>query len=192
MIAAGSRSGQRWRTPIGRPAVHVSLALAPHSERARRPVAHPGSGTSRAGRNCRKGSRDGRSDASRERGPRLGCLVGPYHQAGPDLRFGDRGGVGRGAMCNRVRSRVSVQSHWVRTEADEGQRRSVLIPALLDEVTIPLAFRRIQAANLVGWTGALPHAGFEELARAVEGNPGGAGCTASESLVRRQQRRKDA
>ena len=40
-------------------------------------------------------------------------------------------------------------------------------PALLDEVVIPLEFRRIQAANLVGWSGALPHAGFDELASAV-------------------------
>jgi formylglycine-generating enzyme required for sulfatase activity len=66
-------------------------------------------------------------------------------------------------------SRHSVDSDWVQTEADEGQRRGVLIPALLDEVEIPLPFRRIQAANLVGWQGALPHAGFDELARGVEG-----------------------
>jgi formylglycine-generating enzyme len=64
-------------------------------------------------------------------------------------------------------SRQSVQSRWVRTEADEGQRRGVLIPALLDDVVIPLAFRRIQAANLVGWSGAQPHPGFDELASAV-------------------------
>ena len=54
-----------------------------------------------------------------------------------------------GARCVVVLwSRYSVQSSWVRTEADEGQRRRVLIPALLDDVVIPLAFRRIQAANL--------------------------------------------
>lgn len=35
------------------------------------------------------------------------------------------------------------------------------------EVVNPLAFRRIQAANLVGWSGAQPHTGFNELARAV-------------------------
>jgi hypothetical protein len=66
-------------------------------------------------------------------------------------------------------SRDSVQSQWARNEADEGQRRGILIPALLDEVVIPLAFRRVQAANLVGWRGTLPHEGFEDLARAVEG-----------------------
>jgi hypothetical protein len=35
--------------------------------------------------------------------------------------------------------------------------------------SVPLAFRRIQAANLVGWSGALPHAAFEDLAMAVGG-----------------------
>jgi hypothetical protein len=66
-------------------------------------------------------------------------------------------------------SRDSVQSRWVLNEAGEGDRRGILIPALLDDVLTPLAFRDIQAANLVGWTGALPHAGFEELAQGVEG-----------------------
>ena len=66
-------------------------------------------------------------------------------------------------------SRDSVESDWVQSEADEGQRRGILIPAILDEVMIPLAFRRIQAASLVGWSGKLPHTGFEELEQAVEG-----------------------
>ncbi len=60
-------------------------------------------------------------------------------------------------------SRDSVDSEWVRTEAEEGRRRGILVPALLDAVKIPLAFRRIQAANLVTWSGGLP----DELALAV-------------------------
>jgi hypothetical protein len=43
-------------------------------------------------------------------------------------------------------------SEWVRSEADEGAKRGVLAPALLEEIKIPLRFRRIQAANLIGWT----------------------------------------
>jgi hypothetical protein len=42
-----------------------------------------------------------------------------------------------------------VESDWVRNEADEGKRRRILVPALLDNVRIPLAFRGIQAANLI-------------------------------------------
>ena len=64
-------------------------------------------------------------------------------------------------------SQASVQSDWVWTEADEGKRRSVLVPVLLDLVTIPLAFRKIQAANLVDWRGETPNAQFEEVARAI-------------------------
>ncbi len=64
-------------------------------------------------------------------------------------------------------SQTSVESDWVRTEAEEAKRRGLLVPALLDDVEIPLAFRRIQAANLVGWSGTLPSAQFDELALAV-------------------------
>jgi hypothetical protein len=79
-------------------------------------------------------------------------------------------------------SRDSVESDWVRTEAEEGQRRGILIPALLDGVVIPLAFRRIQAADLVGWRGELPHAGFERLGRGARRNISGPGSTARESF----------
>ena len=75
-----------------------------------------------------------------------------------------------GARCVIVLwSKDAVLSDWVRTEAEEGKRRGILVPARIDDVTIPLAFRRIQAADLVGWRGALPNAGFDELAEAVSG-----------------------
>ena len=61
----------------------------------------------------------------------------------------------------------SIESHWVLTEAEEARQRGILVPALLEDVTLPLAFRRIQAANLVDWSGAMPSARFDELAGAV-------------------------
>ena len=64
-------------------------------------------------------------------------------------------------------SRNSIESDWVKTEADEAKRRGVLVPVLLDDVSIPLEFRRVQAARLVNWSGVLPADGFEHLARAV-------------------------
>ncbi len=64
-------------------------------------------------------------------------------------------------------SRDSIQSQWVRTEADDARRRGILVPALLDDVIIPLAFRQIQAANLVERLGVFPSAEFDKLAQAV-------------------------
>jgi hypothetical protein len=49
-------------------------------------------------------------------------------------------------------SSASRNSEWVRIEANEGAERGILAPALLEDVKIPLRFRRIQAANLIGWT----------------------------------------
>ena len=48
-------------------------------------------------------------------------------------------------------SEKSVSSNWVRNEAAEGNRRGILIPVLIDNVIIPLAFRHIEAAKLIGW-----------------------------------------
>ena len=46
-----------------------------------------------------------------------------------------------------VWSRLSVESDWVRNEAQEGFDRGILVPILLDDVKQPLAFRRVQAAR---------------------------------------------
>jgi Domain of unknown function (DUF4062)/TIR domain len=57
-----------------------------------------------------------------------------------------------GARCVVVLwSAASRNSEWVRIEATEGAERRILAPALIEETKIPLRFRRIQAANLVGW-----------------------------------------
>ena len=45
----------------------------------------------------------------------------------------------------------SVKNNWVKNEATEGAQRDILVPMLIDDVAIPLEFRRIQAANLIGW-----------------------------------------
>lgn len=50
-------------------------------------------------------------------------------------------------------SKSSVESDWVRSEAEEAHRHGTIIPALIDDVSPPLAFRRIQAADLTRWKG---------------------------------------
>ena len=64
-------------------------------------------------------------------------------------------------------SRVSVSSNWVRAEAAEGARRSILVPALLEAAKIPLEFRRVQAANLTSWNGAAADPEFEQFVESI-------------------------
>ena len=66
-------------------------------------------------------------------------------------------------------SKTSVSSKWVNIEASEGDRGGILIPVLIDDAKIPLAFRRIQAADLRDWEGKLSHFGFDNLLKAVAG-----------------------
>jgi TIR domain-containing protein len=67
-----------------------------------------------------------------------------------------------------VWSHLSIQSDWVITEAEEGKDRQVLIPVLIDDVKAPLAFRRIQAARLIGWDGEPSHHELGVLFEAIE------------------------
>lgn len=47
----------------------------------------------------------------------------------------------------------SVTSDWVRTEAHFGRERGKLVPALIEQCTIPIAFSLTQTVNLCGWNG---------------------------------------
>lgn len=64
-------------------------------------------------------------------------------------------------------SKVSVRSQWVRAEAGEALKREVLIPALIGDAEIPLVFRQIQAARLIGWSGDPSDPGFEKIVTAI-------------------------
>src|SRR5262245_7191602 len=68
---------------------------------------------------------------------------------------------------------TSVQFEWVKVEADEGMNRNALVPVLIEEAKIPLAFRRIQAARLIGWDGEPSHHELEVLFEAIEAIVGG-------------------
>lgn len=61
----------------------------------------------------------------------------------------------------------SVKSRWVRAEAGEALEKGRLIPVLLDDAVIPLVFRQVQAASLIGWDGDDAHAGFQHLLKAL-------------------------
>ncbi len=66
-------------------------------------------------------------------------------------------------------SKHSVNSRWVRTEASEGADRGILFPVLTEDVPIPLAFKRIQAANLAEWDGSESHSAFQRLVADIAG-----------------------
>jgi sulfatase modifying factor 1 len=66
-----------------------------------------------------------------------------------------------------VWSKDSVRSHWVKTEAEEGRRKQILVPLKLDEVTLSLAFRHIQAADLTAWKNDASHVQFKACIDAI-------------------------
>jgi hypothetical protein len=69
-------------------------------------------------------------------------------------------------------SKQSVASDWVKDEAEDGNRRGVLVPASIEEVRVPLGFRRLQTANLVGWKGDSTSPEFRQFVEAVRVNVG--------------------
>ncbi len=71
-----------------------------------------------------------------------------------------------------VWSKMSVKKRWVKTEAEEGLHRGVLFPVQVDEVKIPLAFRRLQAANLVDWTADVQNRQWRSLVTSLTGTLG--------------------
>ena len=57
----------------------------------------------------------------------------------------------------------SIESDWVRDEADEARARKKLVPVLIEAVTPPVGFRNIQAADLSGWDGSSKAPGIQRL-----------------------------
>jgi TIR domain len=66
-------------------------------------------------------------------------------------------------------SAESVKSRWVRTEASAAAERGTLVPALIEPVTIPLEFRRLEAADLTGWHGERSHPELQQLVATLAG-----------------------
>lgn len=64
-------------------------------------------------------------------------------------------------------SKESVKSDWVKDEAEEGKQRNILVPVLIDDIKMPLGFRRIQAAHLFDWDGISQHAKLELLVKSI-------------------------
>ena len=61
----------------------------------------------------------------------------------------------------------SVGSEWVRNEAGVASERDVLVPVLLDEVKLPLEFRRRQTVDLTRWKGDASDREFQALVEGI-------------------------
>jgi formylglycine-generating enzyme required for sulfatase activity len=66
-------------------------------------------------------------------------------------------------------SRNSVESRWVRDEAQEGLDRNVLVPVLIEAVAPPLGFRSIHSLELAGWNLDPLDPRFQELVAVLKG-----------------------
>jgi hypothetical protein len=56
-------------------------------------------------------------------------------------------------------------------EAEDGNRRGVLVPVLIDAVSPPIGFRAVQASNLTGWDGNAGAPALLQLVAALGGRP---------------------
>lgn len=66
-----------------------------------------------------------------------------------------------------VWSQNSVQSDFVRDEAEEAQQRNILVPILKEIVRPPAGFRQIQTADLSTWNGGGDHAEFRRVMKGI-------------------------
>ncbi len=61
----------------------------------------------------------------------------------------------------------SVKSEWVKNEASEAATKEKMVPMVLEKVTIPLAFRRIESAMLMDWSGDEDHPELEIMYNSI-------------------------
>ncbi len=69
-------------------------------------------------------------------------------------------------------SQHSVESDWVKEEAEMAKHAGKLIPVFLDAVPPPFGFARIEGANLVDWDGDLTHIEWKNLVAAIKARIG--------------------
>lgn len=71
-------------------------------------------------------------------------------------------------------SATSVQSHWVRDEAQRGRERGCLVPLTIDGTMAPLGFRQFQLLDISGWDGSPASAEAARILVAVRAKAEGA------------------
>jgi TIR domain len=62
----------------------------------------------------------------------------------------------------------SITSEWVKNEASEAAQKGILVPVVLEKIELPLAFKRIECAMLIGWKGEQGHPELDILFSSIE------------------------
>ena len=65
-------------------------------------------------------------------------------------------------------SKTAAESEWVRSEANRARELHKLVQARLDGARLPMPFEQIQCADLTGWHGGKPDAGWSQVRKSVE------------------------
>jgi hypothetical protein len=81
----------------------------------------------------------------------------------------------------------SVASEWVKNEATAAAQEGKLVPVMLEDVTLPLAFRRTECAMMPGWMGEADHPELEILFSAISDillNKGGIASNATAEKIK--------
>ena len=66
-------------------------------------------------------------------------------------------------------SQFSVSDRWISSVAREASKAGTLLPALFEDVFIPVDFRDIPTANLIGWNGDPEDPFFQDLVKGING-----------------------
>lgn len=90
-------------------------------------------------------------------------------------------------------SRQSVQSDWVKAEAESARQQKKALPVIIDDLPaskMPLLYRGMHAARLAGWEGEAEHSGWLELTGSIRdrlGRARGPKLTAPEAEAKLEQ-----
>ena len=87
-------------------------------------------------------------------------------------------------------SKKSINSDWVKEEANIGKKRKILVPAKIDPVDPPIGFGRIQAADLTDWEAESIHSGFTILLSAISEIVGPLALKVKETVQKREEEQK--
>lgn len=65
-------------------------------------------------------------------------------------------------------SKASIESEWVRSEANRARELHKLVQGRRDDVRLPMPFDQIQCADLTKWHGGEGHPGWSQIRKSIE------------------------